>query len=67
MGKETEEESDEVTTPARKTLKERGLIIGEAGPDHPVYRRGWTIGGTSLKKPLAGEHDEKEEESEQKP
>jgi hypothetical protein len=30
------------------TLKERGIRLREAGPNNPIYKRGWIIGGTRL-------------------
>lgn len=32
------------------TLKELGIRIREAGPNNPIYRRGWIVGGTRLKR-----------------
>ncbi len=36
-----------MSTIGRKSLKERGLRSTEAGPDHPIYKRGLIIGGVS--------------------
>lgn len=32
-----------MSTTGRKILKEMGLESVEAGPDHPIYRRGWIV------------------------
>jgi hypothetical protein len=67
MGKETEEKKEEVRGTHRKSLKESGLPLLEAGPDDPIYRRGWTVGGTSLKRPHTGSQEVKEKESADNP
>lgn len=40
-------EGKAMSTIGRKTLAERGLRSTEAGPDHPIYKRGLIIGGVS--------------------
>ena len=34
----------------RLSLKEMGIRLREAGPNNPIYRRGWIVGGTRLKR-----------------
>lgn len=38
-----------VSTTGRKTAKEMGFGSVEAGPDDPIYRRGWIIGCRNLR------------------
>ncbi|MFP6904691.1 MAG: hypothetical protein VCG02_05685 [Verrucomicrobiota bacterium] len=43
----------------------KGYRVVVAGPDHPIYTRGWTIGSGRLLSQLAKASQEKDEEEEE--
>jgi hypothetical protein len=52
-----------LSTIGKRSLKARGLPLTEAGPDHPIYKRGLIIGGVSTSPSSTSGSEEKKVQS----